>query len=86
MKQTKSKEEKKEEAKQKAYALHPSQEGLIEKRCFNVCKKINVAMLKDEDFGLFFVCCSDNCPFQKSLGNIPIGESQGREVWVRCLK
>jgi len=76
----------KQKRKDKAYALHPIQEKLIEKRCFDICKKINVGLLKDKDFGLFFVCCSNDCPFQKSLGNIPIGESQGREVWVRVLK
>ena len=69
----------------KVFALHPVQEELIRKLCFENCGKISVAGLTDKELGAMFVCKEENCKYEESrtkLGKLNTGEI----VYLRKLK
>ena len=69
---------------EKIFALHPVQNEIISKTCFD-CGEIIVGGIEDKNLGCMFACNKENCPHERDRAKEPIGEVNGKIVFVRAL-
>ena len=61
------------------------QEKEAKKYCFDKCGKILIGGLDDAEFGPFFPCREESCPYELKRTSVPMGEVKGEPVYVRRL-
>lgn len=67
----------------------PEQDELIKNHCFGDCGQISMGgAIVDDKLGVLFVCCQEECPYQKKVTDEPIGKSEwtGDDIYLRSLK
>ena len=69
----------------RVFALHPVQQDLVDKYCFNKCGKISIGELVDKKLGAMFPCNEEKCPYEEK--SMALGSTSNRQiVWIRKLK
>ena len=68
------------------YAVSPIiQKAEIDAHCFGDCQKLALEGLDLEDYGPFFACYNEECPWQEAVTPV-VGTAHGEDVCVRKLR